>query len=612
MAQQPPLKPGTDAAEIAAAQATEPAPPTSAVPPPLPAEGKASGTKPAAEKSTEKQVATKPPASATAAAESSPKAAGTNGASSKSATPAKAAAPAPKAGAAAPLRAKAARSLLQIEVEEEPTGFSASLRATLRSSPSWLTSMVINAIALIVLMLVPVTEKKDDGFDDLVVDRIDQGEQLEELELEEPEKLEFETPELVEAVDSDATEASLVEVQEEAVPSLSSDIELSDLGEQLALSEDLMRRAGTSASGDLDLRGEAGRKMAVAAGGGSEGSEKSVAAGLEWLAKHQYADGSWNFDHAGGGACQGKCDHAGTLRQARNGATGLALLPFLGAGNTHREGKYRDNVRKGLLFLGKQMQGTGGSLFESGGSMYSHGICAIALCEAYAMTQDKNLFQAAQQSINFTVAAQDPVGGGWRYTPRQPGDTSAVGWQIMALKSAHMGYLAIPDQTITGAENFLNTVQSDGGAAYGYDQPGVGQATTAIGLLCRMYLGWKKENPALQKGVALMDSWGPAKTAGQVNMYYNYYATQVMHHWEGEEWQRWNAGPNGNDGLRDFLVSQQTQEGHAKGSWHMPGDIASDIGGRLYCTAMAVMTLEVYYRHLPLYRKQSTEDEFEE
>jgi len=602
MAQQPPLTPSVDSAD-GTVSPIEPTPAIALIPP-------------AVEKTPVKTPTAKVAASG---GKTEPKAAG-NRASASAATSAAtvpASAPPAKApplakAAAAPARAKATRPLLQIEVEEEPTGFAESLRATLRSSPSWLTSMIINATFLLVLMLIPVPEKTEDGFDDLVVDRIDQGDQLEELDMEEPEKLEFETPELVESADAEASEASLVEVQEESVPSLSSDVELSDLGDQLALSEDLMRRAGTSASGDLDMRGEAGRKMAVAAGGGSDGSEKAVAAGLDWLAKHQYADGSWNFDHAGGGACQGKCDHAGTMREARNGATGLALLPFLGAGNTHREGKYRDNVRKGLLFLGKQMQGTGGSLFESGGSMYSHGICAIALCEAYAMTQDKNLFQAAQQSINFTVNAQDPVGGGWRYTPRQPGDTSAVGWQIMALKSAHMGYLAIPPQTIKGAENFLNTVQSDGGAAYGYDQPGVGQATTAVGLLCRMYLGWKRENPALQKGVALMDSWGPAKTAGQVNMYYNYYATQVMHHWEGDEWQRWNAGPNGNDGLRDFLVSQQTQEGHAKGSWYMQGDIASDIGGRLYSTALAVMTLEVYYRHLPLYRKQSTEDEFEE
>lgn len=594
MAQQPPSTPTSDQATAAALKS----PARASVPPPLPI------AKPEPAETSSAKAAADPKATANGAS-AQPAAGGAKAAA--------AAQPAKSAATATLPRAKVARPAAPaIAVEEEPVGFAESIRAALRSTPSWLVSMVFHVLLLILLGLVAVPPPHSDSFDDLVVDRIDQGENLEELELDEPEKLEFETPELVEAVDSVASEAAMVEVQEESLPTLSSDIVLSDLGEQQAMVEDLMRRAGNAASGDLDLRGETGRRMAVASGGGSDGSEKAVAAGLEWLAKHQYADGSWNFDHGGGGACQGKCDHAGTMREARNAATGLALLPFLGAGNTHREGKYKDNVRKGLLFLGKQMQGTGGSLFEGGGNMYSHGICAIALCEAYAMTQDKNLYQAAQQAVNFTVSAQDPVGGGWRYTPRQPGDTSAVGWQIMALKSAHMGYLSIPPQSIKGAENFLNTVQSDYGAAYGYDQPGVGQATTAIGLLCRMYLGWKKDNPALQKGIALIDSWGPAKTPGGVNMYYNYYATQVMHHWEGEEWQRWNAGPNGNDGLRDFLISQQSTEGHPKGSWYMPGDIGTDIGGRLYCTAMALMTLEVYYRHLPLYRKASTEDEFEE
>jgi len=33
-------------------------------------------------------------------------------------------------------------------------------------------------------------------------------------------------------------------------------------------------------------------------------------------------------------------------------------------------------------------------------------------------------------------------------------------------------------------------------------------------------------------------------------------------------------------------------------------------GGRLYCTSMAAMILEVYYRTLPLYSEQAVKDEF--
>jgi hypothetical protein len=233
--------------------------------------------------------------------------------------------------------------------------------------------------------------------------------------------------------------------------------------------------------------------------------------------------------------------------------------------------------------------------------MYSHGICSIALCEAYAMTHDKGLYAPAQQALNFIAYAQDPVGGGWRYQPRQAGDTSVVGWQIMALKSGHMAYLQVPPITVKKASIFLDTVQANNGANYGYTDPGSGPATTAIGLLCRMYLGWKQENPALQRGAKWVANQGPSPG----NMYYNYYATQVMHHLEGDLWKQWNAV------MRDQLVKAQSQQGHETGSWFFAsGDHGATRGGRLYCTAMATMVLEVYYRHLPIYRKQSTEESF--
>ena len=96
-----------------------------------------------------------------------------------------------------------------------------------------------------------------------------------------------------------------------------------------------------------------------------------------------------------------------------------------------------------------------------------------------------------------------------------------------------MGYLAIPESTIENATKFLNSVQANDGATYGYATPGSGPATNAIGLLSRMHLGWKKDNPALKKGVELISAAGPSMGPGQGSMYYNYYATQVMHHLRG-------------------------------------------------------------------------------
>jgi hypothetical protein len=100
-------------------------------------------------------------------------------------------------------------------------------------------------------------------------------------------------------------------------------------------------------------------------------------------------------------------------------------------------------------------------------------------------------------------------------------------------------------------------VQSDDGAAYGYvDKNTPGAARNAVGLLCRMYLGWKKNHPAMERGVANLAKGGPSS-----DLYHDYYATQVLHHMEGEQWVSWN------NTMRDMLVSTQSKKGHEAGSW---------------------------------------------
>jgi hypothetical protein len=348
-------------------------------------------------------------------------------------------------------------------------------------------------------------------------------------------------------------------------------------------------------------RGSSQTKAAlIREGGGNEFSEEAVAKALKWLVAHQATDGGWSFDHRQGGhRCAGRCKNPGTADEARIGATALALLPFLGAGHTPKSGTYREPVRRGLHYLITRQNLRSGALFEPVGNMYSHGLAAIALAEAYAMTRDKPLHDAAQAALDFISEAQDPGGGGWRYVPGQAGDTSVVGWQIMALKSGSMSYLKINPDTIRNASRFLDAVGADGGATYGYQQPGDGQATTAIGLLCRMYMGWKRDHEVLDRGVAFLDKRGPSKG----DMYYNYYATQVLHHVGGEPWKRWNAK------MRDQLIASQATRGHEQGSWYMR-DRHGDRGGRLYCTALAAMILEVYYRHLPLYKQDSVDEAF--
>ncbi len=342
--------------------------------------------------------------------------------------------------------------------------------------------------------------------------------------------------------------------------------------------------------------------------GGNAASEKSVAMALDWLARHQDSSGGWTFGHSA--VCRGECKGDGDFHQAVNGATALALLPFLGAGQTHVEGKYKTTVLKGLTFLIRNMKQTPGEIphgswHEDKGNMYSHGLASIVVCEAYAMTRDPKLLQPAQLAVNFIVHAQDPRGGGWRYAPKQPGDTSVVGWQLMALKSGSMGNLAVPADCLRKADSFLNSISVNEGAFYGYDKATSEAAnrpgTTAVGLLCRMYLGWSKDKPGMKAGVEMLAKRGPNLN----DLYYSYYATQVLRQYGGDEWNNWNKV------MRDSLIKAQETEGHSAGSWYIEKGAHHQQGGRLYCTALSTMILEVYYRHMPLYSEKSSDDKFE-
>jgi len=491
----------------------------------------------------------------------------------------------------------------QPDWEDEPGASGRWLHRLLKATPSWLVSMVVHIVVLLVLAVLTLPAGVTEDLRELVVapGNLEELEEIEQLDDEPLEEIDLTTTDMVFESTFEPEEVDVSAADD--IQAAAAYVELSDIGLETAPRNDLLASVGAFTGDALSGRGE-GKDRMVRQGGGNDASEQAVALALRWLAAHQFPDGGWSFNHPAAPRCRGQCGNPGELADARNAATGLALLPFLGAGQTHKTGSYRDTVKNGLYFLVNRMQVSpkGGALNEPGGRMYAHGICSIALCEAYAMTHDKGLYAPAQQAINFICSAQDQIGGGWRYEPNQPGDTSVVGWQIMALKSGHMAYLRIPPITVKKAFLFLDIVQSNNGANYGYTDPGKGQATTAIGLLCRMYLGWKKDNPSLERGVRWVGEQGPSNN----NVYYNYYATQVMRHWEGDLWEKWNTE------MRDSLVKSQSKDGHEAGSWFLGKGQghADDKGGRLYHTSMCTMVLEVYYRHLPIYRKQSTEEDF--
>jgi hypothetical protein len=336
------------------------------------------------------------------------------------------------------------------------------------------------------------------------------------------------------------------------------------------------------------------------AGGGSKETEAAVQAALKWLAEHQSADGRWNarLNEAGRETKPDGRSRPNAGADADNGMTGLALLAMLGAGNTHQRGQYHENVRRGLNFLIQSQHADGclSGTSDQFAAMYCHAIATFALGEAYGMTGERRLEQSLRRAIGYTVAAQDPYGGGWRYRPRDEGDTSQLGWQFMSLKSADLAGIRTPEATRQGIVRYLQSVTSgrSGGLASYRPMEAPSRTMTAEAMLCWQFLGLPREHPACDEAAGFLLVAPPG--VGQANFYYWYYGTLVMYQFQGDGWQRWNVA------VATQLVNLQNKEGPLAGSWD-PDTAWGGYGGRVYSTALGAMCLEVYYRFLPVYRK---------
>jgi hypothetical protein len=173
----------------------------------------------------------------------------------------------------------------------------------------------------------------------------------------------------------------------------------------------------------------------------------------------------------------------------------------------------------------------------------------------------------------------------------------------MALKSGKLGGLHVSQSVLYAAQDFLDSVALEGGRRYQYlptggwdtvrgeDSP---KTCTSIGLLMRMYLGWKPGDPFLDDGME--QTAKDERRQGECHLYYTYYATLALHHYGGKHWDTWNKG------IQELLIREQSHAGHEAGSWFFH-DPYGDSGGRLLNTALGAMILETPYRVMPLYRK---------
>ncbi len=344
--------------------------------------------------------------------------------------------------------------------------------------------------------------------------------------------------------------------------------------------------------------------------GGSAETEAAVASGLRYLASIQHANGYWGR----------RRQNYEKYRQLRIGKTGLSVLAFLGAGHTHqRPGPYQENVAQALRYLmGKQDQETG---HFGDCAAYGHAIATYALAECFALTHDEELRRPIEKAVGQILRHQnlhrdDPrFFGGWNYY--YPDDeqydswprVSVTAWQVMALESARLGGLRVPQESLDHARTFLLNAWDGEMQAFRYnhspsrlrDRYPTLPASTPAALFALSLMGEDLSSRTYGPARAFLTERIPTKYEfrgerafvyeGSANLYFWYYASLALLRAGGDDWERWN------EGLKQTLLPSQQEDG----SWEpisIYADYAADSNlDRSYTTAMCVLSLEVYYRY---------------
>ena len=384
--------------------------------------------------------------------------------------------------------------------------------------------------------------------------------------------------------------------------------------------------AGGGAAGALGNRSGGGKRRALGAFGGSRASESAVDAALRWFKRHQSPNGMWDVDGypVNCTLAGAKCEPGTKYTSADGDAamSGYAVLAFLGGGYDHRTpNKYRATVKGGIDWLIAN-QKADGSFGKS--RNYENGICAMALAEAYAMTQDPALQEPAQRAIDYLLSVQgggegSDASGAWHYNqPKDRTDASVSGWCIMALKSAKAGGLDVGDG-MTKSKGWLEATWKDANAQAGFNpsdpyedisifpyagvpgkwkhiKPGP-SSRTPIGLCIGVFLG-KGAGNIMMESMANevmknhLPTYSDFKSA---NQYYLYYNTLGIFQVGGERWTKFNSV------VRDMLVnSQRKSEDCFDGSWDLGAKFHGYDTGRLLSTAYCALSLQVYYRYVPI------------
>lgn len=362
--------------------------------------------------------------------------------------------------------------------------------------------------------------------------------------------------------------------------------------------------------------------------GGTEQSQAAVEDGLNWLARHQAYDGHWGADCVGDGQSsrceqQHACDGAGKPYEAAQ--TGLALLAFQAGGQYYFNGqKYSQTVERGLHWLVEQQSqgwlvgsqnltlGLGGERFQQH-FMYEHAIATFALCEACATAlaeghePDPLYLDAATKAVRLLEQSQH-ADGGWRYTldRGEQSDCSVTGWVMLALKTAQEAQIKVNQRVVGRMVGFFQHHRLGTRTIYKNSRLKGTDAMVGVGMLVDQFITHRPRSSLVEQGALYLGNkatlaWGEPGALSESDYYLWYNCTLAMFQAGGPDWERWN------NSVRDHMIERQLHgEACERGSWP-PYDQWSDRGGRVYSTALAVLTLEVYYRFQRLEEQQAAE-----
>lgn len=312
--------------------------------------------------------------------------------------------------------------------------------------------------------------------------------------------------------------------------------------------------------------------------GGSPGAEHAVRRALDWLVHVQNEDGSWGRTYQGA-------------------MTGLAVLCFLGHGETPESATYGREVRRGIRFLTDLSAKNEGMLSAkptTSGACYEHGIATYALGEVYALARfgQKDLgavVDAFDRGVRIILKGQTDAGGWlYNYKPGANGDMSVTGWQYQALKAARQTRLSFPtlESQIQKTERFLLHMRGPSGG-FGYNDPADKASLTGVGVLGLQMFDPQEHRLAIIAGLqVILNSYGKKRWAG-ADVYAWYYNTQATFNFGGAAWDRWNAI------FQKELLQNQQLDGH----WRHISANKAKADSDIFCTTLCTLMLEVYYRY---------------